>query len=860
MAPVDPGAVAAGGRGRSSAWDEEPDLVLDATEPGTPLSTARGDAVLALAGEVAELGRVRTQHGLPLPVVEVSGDSSAEVADVFATRGVRVRTEPGAGATAVRVDWVGASPAVPREMFPVELFWRATPRSKGLLEHPGHPVSLDFAPRAADLTLFQVVELDSLIADLAVSVERRRAAGLLSPVLLVTGSHAQLVADAMWKKEILRRSDLYPLVVGDGGRADGADVFVDWAVAPVTDVRMPGARRGVAPVLSLHDFGTMRTAELVTLAEELSAVGASRPGGRPAVEVTGARARGVVDALREAGVEAVVVRGGRAVFTDVHVVQDARADVGSTRARAGLAESVGLGVTRSDEDVPDDPMSEPTSPNSLFDFDMGSPPAGLDGPVLVQDGPVLEPASPNSLFDFDMGSPPAGLDGPVLVQDGPVLEPASPNSLFDFDMGSPLDFDMGSPLTGLDGPVLEPASPNSLFDFDMGSPPAEPDDSTETGGARPDDGEDRVGRSTRAIEVPEALGTRSEGEPGTGIAEPAPREVKPLREQLVPPSERETAALLEVVPPGTRFTDPARWVGLVNGDRSALGRDVNCLDAALAFHATYHGSPRVAGAMVTGRAPRVADAVLDRSLPHAPEVLGAGPRALGEVIDRVARGGHGSAALVFAYPPGSRDGHAWNVVNHDGVVSLVDAQAGTIRPATDDAIRDVGRLTAIPLGPGGEFLTGAPLTPPRAPDGVGAEVLREYGDRVGSGDWADYLDGLDDRIGSLRDQVRAAGASNSAAEQALLSALVLHQRRVDGHRMLADVVAGVATAVRGTAARLVPGIGGLRLVGEVVTAELAAGLAALLGRDVVALVVGSDAEEPREWEFPPRGRPLPVRR
>ncbi|MBY8854141.1 hypothetical protein K7G98_40275, partial [Saccharothrix sp. MB29] len=70
--------------------------------------------------------------------------------------------------------------------------------------------------------------------------------------------------------------------------------------------------------------------------------------------------------------------------------------------------------------------------------------------------------------------------------------------------------------------------------------------------------------------------------------------------------------------------------------------------------------------------------------------------------------------------------------------------------------------------------------------------------------------------------------------------------------------AGGEVSLRDTPGRLVPGAGGARLVGAVVTAALAADLAAVLRLDVIALVIGSDAEEPRELRFPPRGRPLPT--
>ncbi|WP_447002022.1 toxin glutamine deamidase domain-containing protein [Saccharothrix isguenensis] len=338
-----------------------------------------------------------------------------------------------------------------------------------------------------------------------------------------------------------------------------------------------------------------------------------------------------------------------------------------------------------------------------------------------------------------------------------------------------------------------------------------------------------------------------------------PRRAHPLPQRLVPPSPRETEALLEAVPPGTRFTDPSRWLSLVNGDRSALGREVNCLDAALAFDSTYRGNPRVAGAGPTDELVPGSVRAAYEETPYAPEWIGRGPEALREVIDRVTRAGHGSDAVVIGFPRGSV-GHVWNVVNHHGAVSLVDAQAGTSRPATEDAIEGLDRVYAIPVDADGGFIVHAPLTAPPVEEGVGPEVVAEY-ERVASSpdpDWSSYLSFVDGHIHALRADVERLGPEGAATERERLAHLVLHHRDVDVHRMRLDVAAGREVVLHDLSARLVPGLGGLRLVGAVVTAELAADLAAVLGRDLVALVVGSDGEEPRELKFPPRGRPLPV--
>jgi hypothetical protein len=292
---------------------------------------------------------------------------------------------------------------------------------------------------------------------------------------------------------------------------------------------------------------------------------------------------------------------------------------------------------------------------------------------------------------------------------------------------------------------------------------------------------------------------------------PEPPNPRPMPETLLPPSPRETAALTGVVAPGTRFGDPAAWVGLINGTRGTAGRDVNRVDAALAFHSTYHGVPRVAGATPGAAPPPGGAATAAES--YAPELVGRGTAGLAEVIARIIRAGHGADAVVFGYPERGH-GHAWNVVNHAGTVSIVDPQAGTMEPATPDALPGLDRVYAIPLDANGTFITGsrtnAPPTPPTPPARADAYAEAEY------------------------------------------------QRAADIHRMREAAAAGEQIPVRGTTARLVPGLGGLRLIGAVVTAELAADLAAITGRDVVALVIGSDGEEPRRLKFPPKGRPLPV--
>ncbi|MFT7839923.1 toxin glutamine deamidase domain-containing protein [Saccharothrix sp. BKS2] len=353
---------------------------------------------------------------------------------------------------------------------------------------------------------------------------------------------------------------------------------------------------------------------------------------------------------------------------------------------------------------------------------------------------------------------------------------------------------------------------------------------------------------------------RDEFEADSGpVTGPDARHAPPPAVPQVPPSPERTTTLLAEVPPGTRFADPSRWLALLNPDHLVEGWGVNCLDAALAFHSTYLGDPRVPATTPTGALPPPGGGrAYSEATPHAPEWLGRGPDALGEVIDRVTRGGHGSAAVVVTFPRDGSPGHARNVVNQRGEVLLVDALAGTSRPATKNAVAGVDRVYAIPVDPDGEFIRGTPPSPPSVPVELGQDVVGRF-ERVASSDrpdWSSYLDFLETRIQGLRDDVERHGGAG--AERERLAGLVLHHREVDVHRMRLEVAAGGEVSLRGTPGRLAPGPTGLRLLRARVTAELAADLASVLGRDVVALVIGSDAEEPRELRFPPKGRPLPT--
>ncbi|MBM7773660.1 hypothetical protein JOD54_003864 [Actinokineospora baliensis] len=349
--------------------------------------------------------------------------------------------------------------------------------------------------------------------------------------------------------------------------------------------------------------------------------------------------------------------------------------------------------------------------------------------------------------------------------------------------------------------------------------------------------------------------SREEFEADLGpVTHPSPPGTRSVQDTLTPASAKDVLALEAVVPQGARFTDPALFVDLLNGDRTAPGRDINCVDAAVSFHSTYHGQPRVAGIGTPGQAPRGAVSKAAEWTSYAPEFVGTGAKALADVIERVTRAGHGADAMLIAFGANGGRGHAWNVVNHNGTVSLVDPQQGTIVPATADALPGLGRVHAIPLDANNQFIPGTPVRglPTGLPSGIAADFAATVADP--NPDWSSHVDEVGQELDVLRDSFDSTHTKNQA------DALSLHLRAVDIQRMRALSGANDIITLRGTEYTLVPYRGGYRLVSDTAAdpgfmAEIAA---SILGRSVFALVIGADAETPQVLEFPPRGRPLPV--
>lgn len=144
------------------------------------------------------------------------------------------------------------------------------------------------------------------------------------------------------------------------------------------------------------------------------------------------------------------------------------------------------------------------------------------------------------------------------------------------------------------------------------------------------------------------------------------------------------------------FQDPQETVRLVNPDfETGEAHQVNCADAARCFERTWRGHAEEAA----GRAYEI-----DRTGEHQGIRQPAGLYVEGEPSERtnewaggpldqihdptslrdaLERSGHGSSAVVHTWARnehGEGFAHAYNVVNHEGQVRVVDAQVRTVLP------------------------------------------------------------------------------------------------------------------------------------------------------------------------------------
>ncbi|MEU8682451.1 toxin glutamine deamidase domain-containing protein [Streptomyces sp. NPDC048611] len=173
-----------------------------------------------------------------------------------------------------------------------------------------------------------------------------------------------------------------------------------------------------------------------------------------------------------------------------------------------------------------------------------------------------------------------------------------------------------------------------------------------------------------------ASDSRPRTEPG-GIVDPDPEHQRDL-ENRIPRTPEGTVQ---------RHPDPnqGNWTDFINQPGAdSPGRSNNCVDVALSTADTYAGAPSAAGA----RTPDfTADGVasdrgetggrdrMENSLGARFTDFGNGRQAFQGIENALRQSGHGSQAVIVTQHS-DRRAHAWNVVNHNGKITYIDAQTG----------------------------------------------------------------------------------------------------------------------------------------------------------------------------------------
>lgn len=139
--------------------------------------------------------------------------------------------------------------------------------------------------------------------------------------------------------------------------------------------------------------------------------------------------------------------------------------------------------------------------------------------------------------------------------------------------------------------------------------------------------------------------------------------------------------------PGEPFADPREFAPRINPryGSSDAGYTRNCLDCARAVEATWRGRPEVAAGLAD---PDAAGERLDRTERwYGRQFAGTGPAEVASVLRDA---GPGSSAVVeVQYQTLNRwgvpvnFGHAFNAVNLDGEILLVDGQVNQVEPWAD---------------------------------------------------------------------------------------------------------------------------------------------------------------------------------
>lgn len=142
------------------------------------------------------------------------------------------------------------------------------------------------------------------------------------------------------------------------------------------------------------------------------------------------------------------------------------------------------------------------------------------------------------------------------------------------------------------------------------------------------------------------------------------------------------------------FSAPAELVNRVNPDyETDEGYRVNCADSARCFERSWRGTVEEAA----GRGYQIESkgGLYVEGEESARTEQWAGER-FSDVYDttdlrkRIELGGHGTSAIIHSswFQEGSACGHAYNVVNHQGNLAVIDPQTREILPWNSEGIRE----------------------------------------------------------------------------------------------------------------------------------------------------------------------------
>ena len=117
---------------------------------------------------------------------------------------------------------------------------------------------------------------------------------------------------------------------------------------------------------------------------------------------------------------------------------------------------------------------------------------------------------------------------------------------------------------------------------------------------------------------------------------------------------------------------PESWVGDINPDTDAPGRDINCGECARAVQDAWSGNPSVAAALADTESGGEVVGRMSEWAGTSPE-----PATMDQIEAKLTELGPGSSAVVgIDYYDG--DGHWFNAVNEGGTIKAVDGQSGDV--------------------------------------------------------------------------------------------------------------------------------------------------------------------------------------